>query len=277
MSREIPNPVVAVVAEVLGEHYYSHSKLNTLFMEAGAPGEPPEGNCVQKCLSWLKRTNATPSVEPLKVLGGVLLQLMETGWGATVYQRDEVEARQTRVRKVLSRCGFAYHEGGIVLAGGEALPVADLNDALRKRDFPALDLEFKRALASLESDPPSAVTAACSLLESLFKIILEEKGLPLPTKRSVKPLWQAVQRALQLDMASLPDDDMRRIISGLTSVVDGVGALRTHAGSAHGHGQATYSLSPRQSRLAVHAAHTLCLFAFETWEEASEGSRPAAG
>jgi hypothetical protein len=38
VRQTIPNPVIAVVAEVLGEHYYSHSKLNTLFMEAGAPG-----------------------------------------------------------------------------------------------------------------------------------------------------------------------------------------------------------------------------------------------
>jgi hypothetical protein len=41
MRKTIPNPVIAVVAEVLGQHYNSHSKLNTLLMEAGAPGEPP--------------------------------------------------------------------------------------------------------------------------------------------------------------------------------------------------------------------------------------------
>ncbi len=46
MRNTIPNPVVAVVAEVLGQHYYSHSRLNTLFMEAGAPEDPPDGNCV---------------------------------------------------------------------------------------------------------------------------------------------------------------------------------------------------------------------------------------
>ena len=68
LRRTIPNPVVAVVAEVLGEHYYSHSKLNTLFMEAGAPGTPPEGNCVQKCLSWLNRVNADPAVDPFEIL-----------------------------------------------------------------------------------------------------------------------------------------------------------------------------------------------------------------
>ena len=208
--------MIAVVAEVLGQHYYSHGKLNTLFMEAGAPGDAPEGNCVQKCLSWLKRTNADPASDPLKVLGGVLLQLMETGGGSAIYHEGKVNERQDRIRHVLARSGLAYHDGGIVLAGGQAPPVADLNDALRRRDLPTLDLEFKRALASLESDPPAAVTAACSLLESLFKVILHDEGVPLPAKETIKPLWSAVQETLGLNPASIADDDIRRILSGLT-------------------------------------------------------------
>lgn len=266
MRLEIPNPVIAVVAQVLGQHYYSHSKLNALFMEAGAPGDPPEGNCVNKCLLWMKRVNKDPSVDPLKVLGGVLFQFMETSGGSAYYYGDQIKEQQDRIRQSLARSGLAYHDGGIVLAGGQAPPVANLNDALRHRDLPALNVEFKRALDSLESDPPAAVTAACSLLESLFKVILNEEGVPLPSKETIKPLWSAVQDTLGLNPASVPDDDIRRILSGLTSVVDGIGALRTHAGSAHGHGPQGYALVPRHARLTVHAAHTLCLFVIETWE-----------
>jgi abortive infection Abi-like protein len=265
---------MAVVSEVLGAHYYSHSKLNTLFMEAGAPGDPPEGNCVQKCLSWLKRTNDDPTTDPLTVLGGVLLQFMETGGGGSIYSGEDNQNRQERIRQVLARSGLAYHDGGIVLSGGQAPPVADLNEALRRRDIPALDIEFKRALAFLESDPPAAVTAACSLLESLCKVILHEEGFPLPAKESIKPLWSAVQDALGLNPASVADEDIRRMLSGLTSVVDGIGSLRTHAGSAHGHGSDGYELDPRHARLAVHAAHTLCLFAIETWDALRAGGSP---
>ena len=266
MKRTIPNPVIAVVAEVLAEHYYSHSALDRLFMEAGAPGEPPLGNCVQKCLSWLKRTNEDPQVDPLRVLGGIVLQLMESGSGAAVYHGGAITARQERIRSVLARCGLAYHLGGIVVAGGDALPVASLEDTLRRTDLPALELEFRRALDTIESDPPAAVTAACSLLESLFKVILEEEGLPLPQKQTVKPLWAAVQDFLGLSPTTVSDDDIRRVLSGLTSVVDGIGALRTHAGSAHGHGAQRNKLLPQHARLAVHAAHTLCFFVLETWD-----------
>ena len=188
-----------MVAEVLGGHYYSHSKLNTLFMEAGAPGEPPLGNCVDKCVFWLKRVNEEDAVDPLKVLGGVLFQFMEASSGP--FNQGQIGAGQERIRSVLGRCGLAYHESGVVLAGGAALPVASLNGALRQRDLPALELEFKRALDTLETDPPAAVTAACSILESLFKLILEDEGKPLPQKETVKPLWAAVQDHLGLNPA----------------------------------------------------------------------------
>jgi hypothetical protein len=267
MRRTIPNPVIAVVADVIGTHYYNHSKLNTLFMEAGAPGEPPEGNCVQKCLSWLKRVNDTPEVDPLKVLGGVLFQFMETGGGGSnYYYGGTLKATQERVRSVLSRCALTYQEYGIVLAGGDAPPVASLNEALRRRDLPTLEIEFKRALDTLEQDPPAALTAASSILESLFKVILEEEGTPLPQKETIKPLWAAVQDRLGLSPATVSEEDVRRVLSGLTSIVDGIGALRTHAGSAHGHGKEMYKVLPHQARLVVHAAHTLCLFVLETWE-----------
>jgi hypothetical protein len=266
LRRTIPNPVVAVVADVLGEHYYSHSKLNTLFMEAGAPGTPPAGNCVQKCLSWLNHSNDDLDVDPFEILGGVLLQLMETGRGGVYYGEGQPKEHQDRIRQVLARFGLAYHNGGVILSGGDAPPVADLNDKLRRGDLQALDVEFKRALSFLETDPPAAVTAACSLLESLFKVVLEAECVPIPNKQNIKPLWSTVQNTLGLNPSNIAGDDILRILSGLTSIVDGIGALRTHAGSAHGHGSKTHILEPRQARLTVHAAHTLCLFVIETWD-----------
>ncbi len=276
MRQTIPNPVIAVVAEVLGQHYYSHSKLNTLFMGAGAAGDPPPGNCVQKCLSWLQRVNDDLGVMPLTVLGRVLFQFMETGGGAAIYHSSQITGGQEKIRAVLGRCGLAYHEGGVVLAGGTAPPVSSLQDVLRRRDLPALELEFKRALDTLESDPPAAVTAACSILESLFKIVLQEEKVALPSKETIKPLWAAVQGRLGLNPADTADEDVRRVLSGLTSVVDGIGSFRTHAGSAHGHGRQAHQVLPRHARVVVHAAHTLCLFVLETWE-AQRGKEPSRG
>jgi hypothetical protein len=54
---------------------------------------------------------------------------------------------------------------------------------------------------------------------------------------------------------------------GLLGVVGGIGALRTHASSAHGAGRTTYRFEPRHARLAVHAAHTIVTFTLESWDK----------
>lgn len=46
---------------------------------------------------------------------------------------------------------------------------------------------------------------------------------------------------------------------------EGIGALRTHASSAHGAGKKQYKLEARHARLAIHAAHTVTLFVLESW------------
>ena len=71
----IPNAVIGAASAVLAAHYYSHSTLNSLFMESGAPGDVPEGNCETKCSRWFRRCNEDPSVDALGVLGRVLQKL----------------------------------------------------------------------------------------------------------------------------------------------------------------------------------------------------------
>lgn len=73
---KIPNSVIYTVGDVLGSWYYSHTKLDTLFGGNGFPGDPPDGNCIQKCQEWMKRANDDPDVDPLELLGRVLMEFM---------------------------------------------------------------------------------------------------------------------------------------------------------------------------------------------------------
>lgn len=77
MRQQIPAPVVALVAEFAAEHE-THATLDGLFMHAEAPGEPPEGSKHTKALEWLRRTNRDSSVDPLRVLGRIVEEWMET-------------------------------------------------------------------------------------------------------------------------------------------------------------------------------------------------------
>ena len=271
-DRYIPNPVIAVVAYVLGNHYYSHTRLNTLFAEAGAPGEPPLGNCIQKCDQWLKICNADPTVDAYGVLGRVLENFMELDRTPSPWdQSPPAEDRgKKRVRDILARYGLSYTVGGVILGPGSSPASKSLQEVLRAKDLPGVEKEFQRALATVESDPPAGVTAACSLLEALFKVYIEDESLTPPSKQTIGDLYKAIRDHLRLDPAHVAEQDLKRILSGLISMVEGIGALRTHTGSAHGHGRQGFQLEPRHARLAINGAHTLALFILETWARREE-------
>jgi hypothetical protein len=264
--KTIPGPVIAVIGEVLGLHYYDHKRLNTLFMEHGAPGEPPGGSCIAKCQRWLEYCNDDPAVDPFAVLGGVLKEFMEAKvpkWGT---KAEQWKSDRGRVRNILAKHGLSYHSGGQILGATSRTPSRSLKTILQARDLVAVEEEFQRAIETVELDPPAAVTAACAIIEALCKVYIEDKHLALPASQTIKDLWRVVSRHLGLSPGAMVDQDINRILSGMITVIDGIGSLRTHAGSAHGHGRETYPLEPRHARLAIHAAHTLAIFIIETWE-----------
>jgi hypothetical protein len=147
-DRKIPNPLIAVVADVLGSHYYNHTRLNTLFAEAGAPGDPPAGNCVQKCDQWLKVCNADPAVDAFGVLGRVVENFMEldrnsTPWDSSTPGEDPWKKR---VRDILARFGLSYASGGVILGAGSSPASKSLQELLAAKDLGGVEKEFQRAL-----------------------------------------------------------------------------------------------------------------------------------
>ena len=78
---QIPPALIGTAGPILDAHY-THAELNALFMQAGFPGDPPEGNKTHKCLSWMRRANAECS-NPLKLFGALIAELMDgepTAW-----------------------------------------------------------------------------------------------------------------------------------------------------------------------------------------------------
>lgn len=262
----IPIPVLTTIGEVVGRHYFNHGRIESLFYECGAKGEPPQGSCVNKSVSWLKQSNDDPSVDVFALVGGVLQEFMELDAEFSP-DPEHWKKQRERVQKILQQYGLFYQQGGRLIGANVASPTRSLESILRGRDLDSVKLEFERALGSVETDPPAALTAACAILESLFKVYIQDEKLPLPSKETVKPLWAIVQVSLGLNPAIVEDEDLKKILSGLSSIIDGIGSLRTHVGSAHGRGRSRYAIQSRHARLAIHSAHTLCMFLIETWDE----------
>lgn len=271
MRSEIPAPVIAVLSENMPT-METHASLNNLFSYAEAPGEPPEGSKSVKAQEWLRRINKETK-HPLAVLGRLIecyMELPETDsssaslFGTPI--EDPKKEFKNKLEAILSRCNLTYLPGGVI-SNGSSSPSRSLGKLIKDRDTPSIDAEFTRALANVNSEPREAVSAACNILESIFKIYITDEKLEMPQKQDLQSVWKVVRTDLGFDPGTLQDDDLKKILSGVLSVVDGIGAFRTHASSAHGEGRKMYNLKPRHARLAIHSAHTIALFVLETWDE----------
>jgi hypothetical protein len=196
---------------------------------------------------------------------------------------DKVRAVLDHLNAALGPDGFA-----IVIANGRAqlvarqgggAVIASFAEKTRLLDFDTVQRDVERALRSAEDDPEDAATAASSLIESVCRSILVELGLPLPAKKDIEGLLRAVQEPLGLspgrsDLPTEIEADIRQILGGLTSVAKGVGALRTHAGDAHGRERGYRRIDARIARLAISSAASIAMFLIETWERNQHRALP---
>ncbi len=80
------------------------------------------------------------------------------------------------------------------------LPATErLREVLERRGLSSVREELDRVVLNVAGDPPTSITAASSMLESLFKCFLEDGGHAQPTKKTAKPLWNRASKHLSLD------------------------------------------------------------------------------
>jgi len=274
----IPQFVISAIADTVAESE-THASLDSLFMYADAPGEPPEGSKPVKALEWLRRINKECGNLRFSVIGRIIEKYMEAEVEETpsfFVNQEQIDIRKNKIQKIkqqLGRAGLTYSRGGII-SKGEGLATRTLSDLIKNRNIHAIDDEFKRAMRNIESNPREAVSAACNILESIFKVyIAEHLHLSMPAKQDIQSVWKIVKADLGLDASVLEERDLQEIVSGIMATVHGIGALRTHASSAHGAGKRIYNLKPRHAKLAIHAAHTVAAFVLETWDEQTKPGR----
>jgi hypothetical protein len=267
----IPPSIIGTAATLLSDTY-THAELNALFQTHSFPGDAPVGtNKLEKCRQWLRR-GSLELPDPMANFGRLIAEMMDSErtplyrapWDTSEVKEDPDP--RDRLTAAFSKEGLSYVRGGHIHGANLTGPSKSLGERLKANSIQTVETEFDRAYKSIESDPPAALTAACAILEAVCKHYIQSENLTMPGKQTMGPLWSEVSKHLGLSPAQLADDDMKQILSGLFSIANGIGAFRTHEGSAHGHGHKTYKVEARHARLAVHSAHTMTMFVLETWE-----------
>lgn len=279
-SPKIPRPVLATLSSALSVAF-THSELDRLFDRLDAPKPITTGsNKETKCRAYLEAADLHLA-DPFPVVAGTLQELLDVEYPRRLaFNSSDEELAIAKyvdlLQAALEKAGLRYEKGALIMVGSKvpAPSAKALRDVLRGGDYSSIEEEFQKAEASIQNDPREAVRAACAQIESLFKLYIEETpGLELPAKQDLGGLWNIIRKSFNLDASAVEDQDLKKVITGLGSIVDGIGALRTHASTAHGKGRKQYRIEPRHARLAVYSAHTLALYILETWtKQASKGA-----
>lgn len=205
----------------------------------------------------------------LTVYENALVSLEDIAENGQVWANSEFKS----LKKWIERDGFKYEDGRLTPAGNHQA-LAGISDAVSHLDFPELHRQIERMNLAVEKDPTLAIGTAKELVESVCKTILTEREISFSPDADVPKLVKETRQALGLIPDAIPNsakgaDTIRRLLSNLGNVAQGLGELRNLYGTGHGKGGSVRGLSPRHARLAVGAAGTLATFLFETHLERS--------
>tara|TARA_R110002096_G_scaffold151230_1_gene313525 strand:- start:1108 stop:2118 length:1011 start_codon:yes stop_codon:yes gene_type:complete len=212
--------------------------------------------------SKAKRLRTLLEIEPGEVVAKVLRSLWQHKLATGPIEESVQTTQLSQLEEICERVSGEH----VVRAA------SSLKTTAKILDLDTVNRDLARAMDNISKDPEDAITAACSTIESVCRSILLELGLSLPNKKDLKSLFNATIPPLQLNpnRTNVQSDiatDVRKTLSGLASVVDGIGALRTHAGDAHGREKGFTRIDARIAELAVNSANTVALFLIKTWRK----------
>lgn len=116
-------------------------------------------------------------------------------------------------------------------------------------------------------DPEGTVTVARTLLETVCKHILEERGVPFGRNLDLAEIYRLTAEQLNLSPTQHAEQVFKKILGGSLSVVDGLASVRNTFGDAHGKGRAAVRPAPRHAILAANLALAISDFLMATHKE----------
>jgi hypothetical protein len=152
-----------------------------------------------------------------------------------------------------------------------------------KESFSGADLTYvsqqiTRMEAAINNDPDLAIGTAKELVETCCRTILTERKVEIPKNPDLTKLTKLTCKELELTPDDIPEkakasETIKRLLSNLATITQGVAELRNHYGTGHGKAASSKGLSPRHAKLAVGAASTLAVFLAETHQVRSKNTK----
>jgi hypothetical protein len=164
-------------------------------------------------------------------------------------------------QKDLKLYGELYDDG----ASAPVVSLEHVEEVAGVHDVLELNRHAARIRHGIAEDPAQAIGSAKELLETVLKTVIgdhEQKS-----RDDIPELLKKAQIQLNLDPRSASGSEtLRRTLSNLGQVVQGVAELRSLYGTGHGRSKSR-ELEIAHARLVVNAAITVATFLLEIWQE----------
>jgi hypothetical protein len=136
--------------------------------------------------------------------------------------------------------------------------------------------QITRMETAVLNDPTLAIGTAKELVETCCKTILEARSVTFSRSADLPELMKLTVKTLELAPANIPEsskaaDTIKRLLSNLATITNGISELRNQYGTGHGKAAGSKGLGSRHAKLAVGAASTLAVFLAETHNEKPRG------
>jgi hypothetical protein len=103
-------------------------------------------------------------------------------------------------------------------------------------------------------------------------VVISDSGKTIVGKSLTEVVTNAIEKFGKGQPNNISDkakaaDTVKRLLSNLATITQGIAELRNHYGTGHGKAAGAKGLGPRHAKLAVGAASTLAVFLAETHNE----------
>jgi hypothetical protein len=171
----------------------------------------------------------------------------------------------------LQYLGYSW-TGTIIVPSTPAARLADAKAFAEKFQLNHLSEHIKRIETSIDTDPAQAIGSAKELVETVAKTILTNRRITYGASDDLLHLGKAVFKALKQLPDDIPNaakgaDTIKKMLSNLASVIQGIAEMRGLYGTGHGKDGKAKGLQPRHARLVVGMATSLAVYWVDTDNE----------
>ena len=115
----------------------------------------------------------------------------------------------------------------------------------------------------------TALTQARTILEEVFCYVLERKNIEPIAAGKIGELYKQVREVYNMHIDDNTDKRVKKLLSGLNTIVDAIAEMRNQISDAHGQGEKRISIRDYHARLAVNSAITAAEFILSVYEYAT--------